>query len=106
MLLPEAEPEPGVDERGVARGDDGVVRRAALVDPAGCREGIEVARRLCVADSVAGGSTQTFGPQIGLLVWRAEQVADDRSAAARHRARGLAGREVAQIADLATASCS
>ena len=54
VLLSEAEPEPGVDERGVARGDDGVVRRATLVDPAGCREGIEVARRLGLGDGVAG----------------------------------------------------
>ena len=65
VLLPEAEPEPGVDEGRVGGRHDGVVARRALVDPARGREPVQVAddlglRRLaCPAPS-----THMFGPHL------------------------------------------
>ena len=70
VLLPEAEPEPGVDQCCVVRRDQGVVR----VLPASTHRGAATAYRsrttsasltACPADS-----TQAFGPHTGLsLVW-------------------------------------
>ena len=64
VLLPEAEPEPGVDEGGSLGGHERVVGGAALLDPAGRGERVEVADVLGLSTACPAASTQTFGPQV------------------------------------------
>ena len=80
MLLAEPDPEPGVDERRVGRGDDRVVARRARVDPAGRRRAVQVADDLGLGDGVAGAlDPDVRSPRRDRA--GAEQVADDRAAA-------------------------
>jgi hypothetical protein len=61
LLLAEADAEPGIDERRL-RWKERVMPRVPLLDPAGGRVAVEVARVLRLLDRVAGELTQTLGP--------------------------------------------
>src|SRR5262249_25626983 len=54
LLLTEAEPEPGVDELRVGRGNQDIVSPSAGFNPARSRRAVEVAHELGLARSMAG----------------------------------------------------
>ena len=87
MLVPKAEPEPCVDERGVGRRDHRVVRGAALHDPALRGRGVEVADQLGLADGMPGRRDPDVRAP-ALVERSAEEEAEDPVAGDRDDARG------------------
>ena len=78
----------------IAGGHDRVVRRAALLDPAGRGERVEIAHILGQLDGVPGGLDPDVRPPGRVRARRSEQVADDLAAARRDGARGVLRRQL------------
>jgi len=85
LLLPEAEPEPGVDELRLRR-QERVVALVALLDPAGGGMSVEIARVLRVLDGVPGQlDPDVRAPDLRRLR-SSDHVADKTALAKRSRA--------------------
>jgi hypothetical protein len=84
LLLAEAEPEPGVDERRVGCGNEHVVTGASLLDPQCGGEGVEVANLLGLLLHCKTGELDphVLAPDLR-SAWSPDQVADQAAAAKR-----------------------
>ena len=88
MLLSEADPEPRIDERAIARGRDRVVRGEAVLDPASRGGRVEVAHGLGHAHRVARRLDPDVGPPARVGSRCAEHEADDLATAGCNGSRG------------------
>jgi hypothetical protein len=92
VLLPELEPEPGVDERRVGRGDEDMVVRQACLDPRRGRDRVQLPGHLRLAGRVA----RRLDPDVrapGGVPRASDHVADDGAVALRDPGAGALGRQ-------------
>ena len=89
VLLPEPDPEPGVDECSITRRRDGVVGRSAFLYPAARSERVEVAYGFRLLDRVPRRLDPDVRPPGVVGARGPEHEADDRAAAGRNRSRGV-----------------
>ena len=80
LLLPEAEPEPGVDQGRVVRRDQGVVGVLAGIDPDRRGDRVQVAHDLGLGDGLPGGLDPGVRSPHRVVLGLAEQVAGDLAA--------------------------
>ena len=94
MLLTEAEPEPGIDQRRITSRRDRVVRGLTLLDPTGRRRPVEIAHILGDPHRMARRLDPHVRPPGLILARRPDQVADDLAAAGGDGTRGRLRREL------------